>query len=104
MRTRPLAVALLAAVSGEAHKTGSRVLDDAAAALSIAGSVHLVGPAQTQGKQLVMDLRLQGSEAVGTLDGRSVVVVTMTLSEFGQRATLPAVPTDALDFSQLGSA
>ena len=77
MRTRHLAAVGLAAVlltacggsegNGESAKKGPQVAADAASALEKAGAVHLTGSGTTDGKQLDVDLHLQGDDAMGTM-------------------------------------
>ena len=78
MRTRPLAVLGLAALlltacggsdgNGESAKKGPQVAADAADALQKAGAVHLTGNGKQDGKPVTADVRLQGSDATGTID------------------------------------
>lgn len=78
MRTRSLAALGVAALllagcggsdgNGESAKKGPQVAADAADALQKAGSVHLTGGGTMDGKQMTVDLHLQGQDVTGTLE------------------------------------
>lgn len=76
MRTRPLAALGIAALllagcgsndNGESAKKGPQVAADAANALEKANAVHLTGGGSIDGKQMDVDLHLQGEDTTGTI-------------------------------------
>jgi hypothetical protein len=116
MRTRPLAALGLAAVlltacggsdgNGESAKKGPQVSTDAADALQKAGAVHLTGGGSIDGKEVDVDLHLQGEDATGTMTigGQQLKIVdtggklyTQGTAEFWTQSGVPASAASALD-------
>lgn len=67
------------ALNGEQNKSAAEVVADAEQALASAHSVHVVGNSTSDGQKTHVDLRLTGSNAVGTIKTSTANVSLITV-------------------------